>query len=196
MNPSPSRNNSRSTDTITIYHHTLNLGNGEWTLWASDKGLIRVSFPQDEGQLPASWLKMYAPAHELMEDAGRFEQLGVITLLERYFAGEPVDFSNVELDLWGTPFQQEVWRGLLTIPHGETASYKQLAERIGRPLAVRAVGAANGQNPVPVIVPCHRVIGANGTLTGFRGGLQMKQELLQLEGILNVKAAGHERFAF
>lgn len=86
--------------------------------------------------------------------------------------------------------------GLLTIPHGETASYKQLAERIGRPLAVRAVGAANGQNPVPVIVPCHRVIGANGTLTGFRGGLQMKQELLQLEGILNVRAAGHERFAF
>ena len=107
-----------------------------------------------------------------------------------------VDFSSVELDQWGTPFQQEVWRGLLTIPHGETASYKQLAERIGRPLAVRAVGAANGQNPVPVIVPCHRVIGANGTLTGFRGGLQMKQELLQLEGILNVKAAGHERFAF
>lgn len=192
----PSRNNSRSTNTVTIYHHTLNPGNGEWTLWASDKGLIRVSFPQDEGQLPASWLKMYAPAHELMKDAGRFEQLGVITLLERYFAGEPVDFSGVELDLWGTPFQQEVWRGLLTIPHGETASYKQLAERIGRPLAVRAVGAANGQNPVPVIVPCHRVIGANGTLTGFRGGLQMKQELLQLEGILNVKAAGHERFAF
>ena len=90
----PSRNSSRSTNTITIYHHTLNPGNGEWTLWASDKGLIRLSFPQDGGQLPTSWLKMYAPAHELMEDAGRFEQLGVITLLERYFAGEPGRFQQ------------------------------------------------------------------------------------------------------
>lgn len=192
----PSRTNSRSTDTITIYHHTVKLGNREWTLWASDQGLIRLSYPQDGGQLPAAWLKRYAPGYEFVEGAERFEQLGVIGLLERYFAGEPVDFSGLALDLWGTPFQQEVWRGLLTIPYGGIASYKELAERIGRPLAVRAVGMANGQNPVPVIVPCHRVIGANGTLTGYRGGLQLKQELLELEGILNVKAAGHERFAF
>ncbi|AIQ55785.1 cysteine methyltransferase [Paenibacillus borealis] len=179
-----------------IYHHTLNFGNREWTLWASEQGLIRVSYPQDGGQLPASWLKTYAPDYEFLEGAGRFEQLGVIELLRRYFAGEPVDFNSLALDLWGTPFQQEVWRGLLTIPHGEVATYKELAVRIGRPLAVRAVGTANGQNPLPVIVPCHRVIGANGTLTGYRGGLQLKQELLQLEGILNVKAAGHERFSF
>ncbi|WP_342420358.1 methylated-DNA--[protein]-cysteine S-methyltransferase [Paenibacillus sp. FSL E2-0178] len=188
INQSPNRN--------MIYHHTLNLGNREWTLWASSKGLIRVSYPQDGGQLPAAWLKMYSPDYEFLEGAGRFEQLGVIELLRRYFDGDTVDFNSLALDLWGTPFQQEVWRGLLTIPHGEVATYKELAVRIGRPLAVRAVGTANGQNPLPVIVPCHRVIGANGTLTGYRGGLQLKQELLQLEGILNVKAAGHERFAF
>lgn len=180
----------------TIYHYTLSLGDRDWTLWASDKGLIRLSYPQDGGQLPASWLKAYAPEPEFMESAARFEQLGVIELLRRYFAGEPVDFSSLILDFWGTPFQQEVWRGLLTIPYGEVASYKELAVRIGRPQAMRAVGTANGQNPLPVIVPCHRVIGTNGTLTGYRGGLQLKQELLQLEGILNVKAAGHERFAF
>lgn len=188
INQSPNRN--------MIYHHTLNLGNREWTLWASSKGLIRVSYPQDGGQLPAAWLKMYAADYEFLEGAGRFEQLGVIELLRRYFDGETADFNSLALDLWGTPFQQEVWRGLLTIPHGEVATYKELAVRIGRPLAIRAVGTANGQNPLPVIVPCHRVIGANGTLTGYRGGLQLKQELLQLEGILNVKAAGHERFAF
>jgi methylated-DNA-[protein]-cysteine S-methyltransferase len=180
-----------------IYHHTLNLGNRDWTLWASDKGLIRVSYQEDGGRLPASWLKLYAPDNSgFREDALRFGQLGAIELLQRYFAGEPVDFSSLALDLWGTPFQQEVWRGLLGIPHGEVISYKELAVRIGRPQAVRAVGTANGQNPLPVIVPCHRVIGANGTLTGYRGGLKLKQELLRLEGILNVKAGGHERFAF
>ncbi|QSF47573.1 methylated-DNA--[protein]-cysteine S-methyltransferase [Paenibacillus tianjinensis] len=122
--------------------------------------------------------------------------MGVISLLEGYFAGNPVSFADIPLDLWGTAFQQEVWRGLTQIPYGGVATYKELSVQIGRPLAVRAVGAANGQNPIPVIVPCHRVIGANGTLTGYRGGLKLKQELLALEGITHVGAAGHERFAF
>ncbi|MNC71171.1 Methylated-DNA--protein-cysteine methyltransferase [compost metagenome] len=86
--------------------------------------------------------------------------------------------------------------GLAGIPHGAIVTYKELAVSIGRPQAVRAVGAANGQNPLPVVLPCHRVIGTNGTLTGYRGGLKLKQELLKLEGITNVGAAGHERFAF
>ncbi|WNS41960.1 methylated-DNA--[protein]-cysteine S-methyltransferase [Paenibacillus sp. MMS20-IR301] len=191
-----SRKYSQNQGKSTIYYQTLTLGDKDWTLWASDKGLIRLTYPQDEGRLPAAWLKQYAPAGRLQEDRERFEQLGATALLQRYFAGEAVDFSGLALDLWGTPFQQEVWRGLLTIPYGKTATYKELAERIGRPQAMRAVGTANGQNPLPVIVPCHRVIGTNGTLTGYRGGLQLKQELLQLEGILHVKAAGHERFAF
>ncbi|MDF9840838.1 MULTISPECIES: methylated-DNA--[protein]-cysteine S-methyltransferase [unclassified Paenibacillus] len=181
---------------VTIYHHTVNLGGRAWTLWASAKGLIRVSYEQDQGQLPAGWLNLHAPSAQLEENAGVFAEMGVINLLERYFAGEAVSFGSLPLDLWGTAFQQEVWKGLMQIPHGQLATYKELAVQIGRPLAVRAVGAANGQNPIPVIVPCHRVIGANGTLTGYRGGLKLKQELLALEGITHVGAQGHERFAF
>lgn len=181
---------------INIYRWPLFAGNRGWTLWASDKGLIRLSYEQDEGRLPAAWLKTYAPLHTIAEDRNMFADMGAIALLEQYFAGAPTDFSGLPLDLWGTPFQREVWAALAKVPYGVTASYRDLAERIGRPKAVRAVGTANGQNPVPVIVPCHRIIGANGTLTGYRGGLQLKQELLTLEGITGVGATGHERFAF
>jgi methylated-DNA-[protein]-cysteine S-methyltransferase len=86
------------------------------------------------------------------------------------------------LDLEGTDFQLRVWHELLTIPYGETRSYAQIAEAIGRPKAVRAVGAANGSNPVAILVPCHRVIGSNGKLTGYGGGLPLKKRLLELEG--------------
>jgi methylated-DNA-[protein]-cysteine S-methyltransferase len=97
-----------------------------------------------------------------------------------YFAGELTEFS-VPLALDGTPFQRQVWAGLLAIPYGQTWSYGELAARVGRPTAYRAVGLAVGRNPVAVIVPCHRVIGANGSLTGFGGGLERKATLLQLE---------------
>lgn len=101
--------------------------------------------------------------------------------LSEYFAGKRRGFT-FELAPKGTPFQLAVWNELLRIPYGSTISYAELARRIGRPSAVRAVGAANGANPIPVIIPCHRVIGANGTLTGYGGGLERKQWLLALEG--------------
>jgi len=100
--------------------------------------------------------------------------------LGAYFAGELTEF-DVELDLRGTEFQQRVWKALLTIPYGETRSYGEIAEQIGAPGAARAVGLANGHNPVAIVVPCHRVIGANGSLTGFGGGLGRKRKLLELE---------------
>jgi O-6-methylguanine DNA methyltransferase len=103
--------------------------------------------------------------------------------LQRYFAGEPVQFS-CPLDLRGTPFQVSVWKELFRIPYGQTRTYAEIASAIGAPRAVRAVGAANGANPVAVIVPCHRVIGSNGTLTGYGGGLGMKEWLLTLEGVM------------
>ncbi len=103
--------------------------------------------------------------------------------LNEYFAGKRKQF-DVELDFAGTDFQKKVWHALLTIPFGETRSYADIANQIGNPKAVRAVGAANGKNPISIIAPCHRVIGSNGTLTGFAGGLQAKQILLQLEGSL------------
>ena len=100
--------------------------------------------------------------------------------LAEYFAGKRRDF-DLPLAPQGSGFQVEVWRALLRIPYGETCSYGDVARVVGRPAASRAVGAANGRNPIPIIVPCHRVIGANGTLTGFGGGLHRKQFLLQLE---------------
>jgi O-6-methylguanine DNA methyltransferase len=103
--------------------------------------------------------------------------------LRRYFAGERVQFS-CPLDLHGTPFQMHVWRELRRIPYGETRTYGELAQAIGRPNASRAVGAANGANPIAIIVPCHRVIGHNGTLTGYGGGLPTKAWLLSLEGVV------------
>jgi methylated-DNA-[protein]-cysteine S-methyltransferase len=100
--------------------------------------------------------------------------------LDAYFAGELQDFS-LRLDFRGTEFQRKVWDALCTIPYGETRSYGEIAEQIGSPTASRAVGLANGHNPISVIVPCHRVIGANGSLTGFGGGLERKRALLDLE---------------
>jgi len=100
--------------------------------------------------------------------------------LDEYFGGKRTRF-DLPLRMDGTDFQQMVWSGLLAIPYGETTSYGELAERIGCPGAARAVGLANGQNPIAVIVPCHRVIGANGTLTGYGGGLERKRLLLDLE---------------
>jgi methylated-DNA-[protein]-cysteine S-methyltransferase len=101
--------------------------------------------------------------------------------LDEYFAGERRDF-DLELDLRGTEFQRAVWDELLRIPYGETMSYGELARRLGRPERVRAVGAANGRNPVAIVVPCHRVIGADGSLTGYGGGLDRKRALLAVEG--------------
>ena len=101
--------------------------------------------------------------------------------LSEYFAGTRTSFS-VPLDLVGTPFQLKAWNALAEIPYGTTVSYADQARRIGHPTAIRAVGAANGRNPISIIAPCHRVLGTNGKLTGFAGGLEAKDQLLKLEG--------------
>jgi len=121
----------------------------------------------------------YEPSHaDWSLDPGAFAD--TVDQLNAYFAGELIDF-DVELDLRGTEFQQRVWKALLTIPYGETRSYGEIAEQIGAPGAARAVGLANGHNRIAIIVPCHRVIGASGRLTGYGGGLERKQSLLELE---------------
>ncbi|MBA1202653.1 methylated-DNA--[protein]-cysteine S-methyltransferase [Pseudomonas capeferrum] len=111
--------------------------------------------------------------HEVLQEVGR--------QLQEYFAGQRQRF-DLQLDFAGTGFQRDVWAALLTIPFGETRSYGEIARQIGNPSAVRAVGAANGRNPISIIAPCHRVIGASGSLTGFAGGLEAKHYLLALEG--------------
>ena len=112
---------------------------------------------------------------------GRNPHLNALSCqLEEYFAGSRKEFDLVVVAL-GTPFQQAVWKELITIPYGETVSYQEEAERIGRPTAVRAVARANGANPISIVIPCHRVIGKNGKLIGYGGGLWRKQWLLDLE---------------
>ena len=101
--------------------------------------------------------------------------------LREYFAGERTTFDDLPLTLHGAQFERRVWRALQDIPYGETVSYGEIARRVGQPGAARAVGLANGRNPIAVIVPCHRVIGANGTLVGYGGGLERKRLLLELE---------------
>ena len=118
------------------------------------------------------------PEDDWTHDARAFD--GVARQLGEYFEGKRRTF-DVELDLDGTPFQLQVWSALQRIPYGEVRSYAEIARSIRRPKAVRAVGAANGANPIPIIVPCHRVIGSNGSLTGFGGGLDVKRKLLDLE---------------
>ncbi|CAN5652483.1 methylated-DNA--[protein]-cysteine S-methyltransferase [soil metagenome] len=130
---------------------------------------------------------LYLPNHPVPDptegrgDTGPFAD--ALAQLDEYFAGERTEF-DLALDTGGTPFQQEVWAGLRRIPHGETMSYGELAEHLGRPGASRAVGSANGRNPIPIIIPCHRVIAADGTLGGYGGGLACKTQLLALEGVL------------
>ena len=117
---------------------------------------------------------------ELVEDKKHPILLETQKQLNEYFSGQRQVF-DLPLDFEGTEFQQKVWQALLTIPFGETRSYKQIAEQLGNVKAVRAVGAANGKNPISIIAPCHRVVGANGKLVGFAGGLENKDILLKLE---------------
>lgn len=145
---------------------------GQLTLIASDSGLMAVLWENEDPQR-VGIDKGEANNHfPLLQQA---EQQ-----LQEYFAGQHQHF-NLPLHFIGTPFQQQVWQALLTIPYGETRSYLQIAQQIGNEKSVRAVGAANGKNPISIIAPCHRVIGSSGKLTGFAAGLEAKAFLLQLE---------------
>lgn len=145
---------------------------GKLKLVASDKGLVAILWEND---------KPYrVRLGELVEDKQHAVLMKTERQLAEYFAGQRKEFS-ITLDMRGTRFQNDVWDALLAIPFGETRTYGQLAKQLGNPLASRAVGAANGKNPVSIIVPCHRVIGSTGKLTGFAGGLETKAHLLNLE---------------
>ncbi|MEM6849937.1 MAG: methylated-DNA--[protein]-cysteine S-methyltransferase [Pseudomonadota bacterium] len=149
-------------------HHDTPIGP---LLLAGRDALARISFPTGDRSME--------PEDAWERDEAAFATAG--EALDAYFAGEPDPFDAVATELIGTPFQREVWHALRTVPYGTTTSYGAIAASIGRPKAVRAVGAANGANPIPIIYPCHRVIGSDGRLTGFGGGLPLKVRLLQLE---------------
>ena len=145
---------------------------GELTLVASANGLAAILWENDR------------PGRVRLNIVAQDDNHPVLCQTERqlreYFAGARSRF-DLKLDFAGTDFQKKVWAALLTIPFGETRSYAQIAAQIGNPKAVRAVGAANGKNPISIVAPCHRVIGSNGALTGFAGGLDAKRVLLELE---------------
>jgi methylated-DNA-[protein]-cysteine S-methyltransferase len=143
---------------------------GPLLLAADDGGLREIRFVN--GRHPAQ------PESTWKEDRAQHNE--TIRQLHAYFAGELENF-DLQLAPEGTPFQLGVWRSLCDIPYGETISYGELAGRIGNPKASRAVGLANGSNPIPIVIPCHRVIGSNGKLTGYGGGLPIKEKLLALE---------------
>jgi methylated-DNA-[protein]-cysteine S-methyltransferase len=145
---------------------------GPLKLVASDKALVAILWHPDSPRRVRLSDLVAQDRHPVLLETER--QLG------EYFSGKRKSFS-IALDMRGTPFQKDVWGALLAIPFGETRSYGQLAKQLGNPRATRAVGAANGRNPVSIIVPCHRVIGSSGKLTGFAGGLEVKARLLSLE---------------
>lgn len=146
---------------------------GRLVLESDGKALTRVRLP---GEKPPAATDDGAPR---VRDAKPFA--AVIAQLDEYFAGTRRRF-DLALAPGGTPFQRKVWQQLRKIPYGRTITYAQLAHRVGNDAACRAVGAANGRNPLPIVVPCHRVIGSDGSLTGFGGGLTAKRKLLELEG--------------
>jgi methylated-DNA-[protein]-cysteine S-methyltransferase len=156
--------------TDTIHYDEMDSPVGTLRLVADSHGLREIWFERERHpkQAHPGWVRAAASL--------AFARVQ----LEEYFAGTRQHFE-LPLHPVGTPFQLEVWHELARIPYGVTISYGELARRIGKPLAVRAVGAANGRNPLPIVLPCHRVIGANGALTGFGGGLPTKRFLLTME---------------
>ncbi len=153
-----------------MFYYVLQSPVGKLLLVGDVDGLQQLQFQDGKHPQPieAGWKNNRRPFRH------------IISQLEDYFDGRLKQFS-VTCSLKGTDFQQKVWKALRTIPYGKTVSYGDIAKQIGKPNASRAVGAANGQNPISIIVPCHRVIGANGKLVGFGGGLPIKQSLLELE---------------
>ena len=144
---------------------------GSLLLAGSDTALEVISFPEGH--------KARRAEPDWIRDADRFQN--VREQLDQYFAGERTQF-DLDLAPSATRFQRKVLDALLEIPYGETRSYLDIARQIGNPKAVRAVGGANGSNPIPIVIPCHRVVGSNGSLTGFGGGIEAKRFLLALEG--------------
>ncbi|MBW5449133.1 methylated-DNA--[protein]-cysteine S-methyltransferase [Cohnella sp. CFH 77786] len=160
---------------------------------ATENGLCRVNWPHESFADLQDWVNRRIPGAKLIEDRERVSEY--VSQLKQFLDGTRKTF-DLPVDLRGTPFQVSVWKALARIPCGETRSYSDIAEAVGRPNAVRAVGTANGANPVPIVVPCHRVIGKDAALTGFAGGLRVKEDLLRLEGVRGFTQKGHARFRF
>lgn len=150
---------------------------------STDKGVCKVSVPRQTKRDFFRWLREHFDDSEVTDNKSRNRE--AMDQLNRYFNGKLAKFT-CSIDLIGTPFQIRVWKELMRIPYGTTISYKQLAKRLGTSRGFQAVGRANAMNPVPIIVPCHRVLGTDGSLVGYAAGVKTKEFLLKLEGALMI----------
>jgi O-6-methylguanine DNA methyltransferase len=154
---------------------------GPLGLYGTNEGLMAIVFPRHSRVAVEAWLDRVVGEARIVDDNAAHE--GTIGQLEEYFAGTRREF-DLELDLRGTAFQRRVWETVAAVPYGQTRSYAEVAQSVGNGKAVRAVGAANGANPIPLVIPCHRIIGSHGGLHGYGGGLDVKARLLELEGVI------------
>ena len=183
-NPPPTTSDDRSTDSTVT--RVIDTPIGPLTLVADGIGLRAVTWPDEDGTRVGLGGQLGGAETPGQSPASTDQRAAVATIdaaeaqLRQYFAGERQTF-DLPMHLVGTEFQRDTWRSLAQIPYGQTVSYGEQAERLGRPTAVRAVGAANGRNPLSIVLPCHRVVGANGDLTGFAAGLDTKRWLLAHE---------------
>ncbi|MFJ5792760.1 methylated-DNA--[protein]-cysteine S-methyltransferase [Lysinibacillus sp. NPDC093197] len=161
-----------------LYVDTLTYAQGDMYIIASDKGLVYIGTPNTAFEEVEKWAQKPFKGYSFEENKEKLTPY--VEQLTAYFNGELTEF-NLPIHVKGTSFQLAVWDALKELPYGTTTTYSAIAERIGNPKAVRAVGSAIGANPILAIIPCHRVIGKNGKLTGFRSGLTMKEFLLELE---------------
>ncbi|HEY2859528.1 MAG TPA: methylated-DNA--[protein]-cysteine S-methyltransferase [Terracidiphilus sp.] len=167
-------------DALHLFLDHLPTPIGDMQIVADDDGNLRATlWTEKDRDLQSILARHYSPAHVHFTPAR--DPHGLTTIMARYFAGDLHAIDDIPVKTAGTEFQRAVWRALRNIPCGQTISYGELARRIGKPDAVRAVGTANGANPIGVVVPCHRVIGANGSLTGYGGGMHRKSWLLDHE---------------
>jgi O-6-methylguanine DNA methyltransferase len=165
----------------TIYEASIASPLGRITVRASERGIREVALGEPRAAQPKNVVWVRANGHRNGEKTRGAEWARLAACeLEEYAAGQRRQFT-VPLDMRGTPFQQRVWKALRAIPYGQTRSYGEIARRIGNPKAARAVGMANHENPVALIVPCHRVIASDGSLGGYACGLQKKSQILQME---------------
>jgi methylated-DNA-[protein]-cysteine S-methyltransferase len=169
------------TETLQLYIDRTDTPIGEFFIVADREGNLRAAAWTDHEERMRQSLRLLYGENGFRIEAAR-DPNGLTSAIVDYFAGKLAAIDNLPVCTAGTPFQREVWSELRKISCGTTVSYGQIAERIGRPTAVRAVGLANGSNPICVVVPCHRVIGADGSLTGYGGGIERKRWLLEHEG--------------
>lgn len=164
-----------------IYYTAFNSPIGKIFIAKSKKGVCRIGLPGETKESFLNWIQRYASGEDSVEDSAILSS--EVVELKRYFAGDLTEFS-FSVDLIASPFRQKVLAMVRKIPYGTTASYKEIAERMGTPSAVRAVGNANAHNPIPIVIPCHRVIAHDGSLGGYGAGIELKGQLLELEGAL------------